>query len=583
MAARALLLRLGISGAAAQRALAAADAPLDAAARDFLAAFAAASPFRLAEPAAAISLATAALAALVAERRAGSMPRTSSSPAHAVLSLFSHHFITLDGEEFDSGILAKAVKAGGYGSVLTGLHAFADGRHVFLHKSMGARRTLEVLGFSRADERTFRELDLKDKAIARVFLRAKIAATGWTAEEAEKRLWANEACAAMVRTRQECLQSEQGRLLGTMPLLVRSTLPVKPSGGPAGAVPGSEGSRSANPLSPATPFRPLAGLKILDLSRILAGPHASKLLASLGAEVLKLSSPTVPDIDAFVLDTSLGKRSAFLDLKKDADRRVFFEEILPETDVIIQGYRLGALDRLGLGFPALAFRINEMIVSGRRPRSRPLYYLSENCFGPSGPLSHLGGWEQIAQCFTGLAMPSGAETPRMLPTTVLDLMTGEVLAMGLLAALATNDGGEHVMLETSLCQTAFYVLSFGMQEGSTGVGIPAQLSDPGMDVASLAPVLLSHLAPQVDELCAANPGWWGTHGRCARGKLGFLRPPFGFVAEGGQVVCGAWRWSTRKNGHDEARWTREGEEGDGDRENGREGRMRAGLKSRSRM
>jgi crotonobetainyl-CoA:carnitine CoA-transferase CaiB-like acyl-CoA transferase len=413
---------------------------------------------------------------------------------------------------------------------------------------MSAKQTLEALDFTKEDQKVFRELDVKDKVAAMDMLKRKIKETGLTAEEAEARLWKNGACTAMVRTRDECLQTEQGKLLAKMPLIVTDS---------AGSVAKPAGKPNFNPL------QPLAGLKIVDMSRILAGPHASKLLASLGATVLKISHP--PDIDTFIMDTSLGKRSAILDLKKEADRNVFLDEILPDTDILIQGYRSGKLDKLGLGFSQLSSKIDSLIASGLRSPTRPLYYASENCYGPSGPLSHHGGWEQIAQAFTGLALPLNAEKPRMLPLTVLDMMTGGALALGILAALLKPTGHTHI--QTSLCQTAFYIQSFGVRtEVAVDRRLPADLIGE-KDVASMTPALLKMLQPTLDPLLATNPGWFGQHEKGARGNLGFLRPAFGLQTNSGPVY-GRWKWSSRVNGHDPARWVRDEEAGDGDAEMG---------------
>lgn len=577
-AAASLLSQLRVPDAVSRRALSAVEIADDPQTLAFLDAFQQISPVKMWEPAAAVNVAIAGLIAAIIEQAQSKLPRMRSSPAHSVLQLVSQHHITLHGpngqiEEFDRDILAKVIKQGGYGSVLTGLYKFPkDGRYVFLHKSMSVRQTLEVLGFTKADQAKFRQLDVKDKPAAKQMLLDKVAATGWTAAEAEAALWKNGACTGMVRTREECLQTPQGKALASMPLAVVETLPAAGSP-PAAAALSSDSAPLRRPKLGTDPLRPLAGLNVVDMSRILAGPAASKLLASLGANVLKLSSPKVPDIDVFIMDTGLGKRSAFLDLKNEAQKQKFFDEILPEMDVIIQGYRTGKLEALGLGFKDLAKRVDALITSGKRSPDRPLYYLSENCFGPAGtPLAHLGGWEQIAQVFTGLSLPIGPPTsaPRMLPLTILDLLTGQTLALSALSALL-QPPTHHYNIQTSLAQTAFFIQSFGLRSNFDLSKVPVELTNPESDVASMTPHLLHHLNPQLAPLLANNPAWFGQHPHSPRGHLGFLRPAFGMVTDNGDVF-GRWRWSSRVNGHDELGWVGDEVEGDGDREVG--GRVR---------
>ncbi|KAI2482185.1 Alpha-methylacyl-CoA racemase [Pyrenophora tritici-repentis] len=226
--------------------------------------------------------------------------------------------------------------------------------------------------------------------------------------------------------------------------------------------------------TPATPFpsqsssapKPqiLAGIRVLELCRIIAGPAMGRGLAEYGAEVLKVTSPNLSDVPFFQVDANIGKHTTDLNLKASRDREVF-EELLQSADVVLDGYRPGSLERLGYG--------PQQLLDIARRRNRGLVYVAENCFGHAGPWSSRPGWQQIADCVTGVAWAQGeamgmdSPEPVVPPFPMSDYGTG---CMGTIAALVglhkrAKLGGSYLGT-TSLCQYDIYLLQLGLYNES---------------------------------------------------------------------------------------------------------------------
>jgi hypothetical protein len=142
------------------------------------------------------------------------------------------------------------------------------------------------------------------------------------------------------------------------------------------------------PSSPQTsPLRPLAGLKIVDLTRVIAAPAATRSLAELGASVMRCTSPNLPDYSALHIDLNWGKWNCSIDLKKEEDREKLWILIL-EADVVVQGYRPGVLDKYGFS--------QEAIIKRCENRNRGIISVRENCYGWNGPWFGRSGWQQIS-------------------------------------------------------------------------------------------------------------------------------------------------------------------------------------------
>src|SRR5262252_901696 len=193
----------------------------------------------------------------------------------------------------------------------------------------------------------------------------------WDALDLEAAIDKARLCGGMVRSNAEWLADPHGRVLAAKPIVEIIKI----------------GESAAEPFPQSG--RALSGIRALDLTRILAGPMAARTLAEHGADVLMVAAARLPQIHEHVLDTSHGKRSCFLDLTRqaDADR---MRALIRGADVLSQGYRPGSISKLGFGPEQVA---------ALRPG---IVYASINCYGAGGPLSHRGGWEQVAQTMTGL-------------------------------------------------------------------------------------------------------------------------------------------------------------------------------------
>jgi len=197
---------------------------------------------------------------------------------------------------------------------------------------------------------------------------------------------------------------------------------------------------------------PLCGVRVLDLTRILAGPVGARALAAYGADVLMVNSPQLPNIEA-IAETSRGKLSALADLRSSEGRRDF-EHVLREAHIFIQGYRPGGLEALGFG---------PREVATLRPGC---VMVSLSAYGPTGPWASRRGFDSLVQTATGFnqseAQASGSATPRAMPAQILDHASGYLIALGAQVALwrQMHEGGSwHV--QVSLARTAHWLRGLG--------------------------------------------------------------------------------------------------------------------------
>ncbi|SCU86028.1 Acyl-CoA transferase/carnitine dehydratase [Cupriavidus necator] len=239
------------------------------------------------------------------------------------------------------------------------------------------------------------------------------------------------------------------------------------------------GDAPPQPLpAPASPdAQPLSGVRVLDFTRIIAGPVAGRTLAAHGAEVLLVTAPHLPSIPPLVIDTGRGKRSCQLDLRDPDDKRTL-HKLLHGADVMVQGYRPGGLAELGVGPEAAA-------------RARPgIVYVSLSAYGHVGPWSHKRGFDSLVQTATGFndaeAQAAGSDTPRPLPAQVLDHAAGYLLAFGAMAALhrrALEGGSWHVRV--SLAQVGQWLRGLGRVPD--GIKAPEQKIDDVSDLLEAVP------------------------------------------------------------------------------------------------
>ncbi|KAE8753594.1 CoA transferase [Paraburkholderia madseniana] len=303
-----------------------------------------------------------------------------------------------------------------------GFYATRDGRWIQLHTNFPhhLEGVLKVLGCA------------NDRAAVAEAIR------GWDGATLDQTLADAGLCAALIRTPDEWAALDQSKAIAGLPLFEIERIGDAPVEPPRGA--GAE--------------RPLAGVRVLDVSRIIAGPVAGRALAQHGAEVLMVNGPHLPNIAPLVIDNGRGKRSAVIDLR-DATGRETLNGLVSDADVFLQAYRPGALTARGFGPEELA-------------RVRPgIVYVSVCAYGHKGPWAGRRGFDSLVQSASGIAFTereaAGWDEPKHLPCQALDHATGYLAAFGAMAALtrrATEGGSWHVRV--SLAQTGRWLQSFGL-------------------------------------------------------------------------------------------------------------------------
>ncbi|MGF6755425.1 crotonobetainyl-CoA:carnitine CoA-transferase CaiB-like acyl-CoA transferase [Paraburkholderia sp. GAS42] len=314
---------------------------------------------------------------------------------------------------------------------VTGFYATRDNRWIQLHTNFQHHLdgVLKVLGCAN-----------DPKAVAE-------AIRGWHGATLDQTLADACLCAALIRAPDEWAALDQAKAIASLPLFeierIGDSQPEAPGRGDASL--------------------PLAGTRVLDLSRIIAGPVAGRALAQHGADVLLINGPHLPNIAPLVIDNGRGKRSATLDLRDDPARARLRALVAGNTDVFLQAYRPGSLAARGFAPEELA-------------RLRPgIVCVSISAYGHTGPWALRRGFDSLVQSASGIAWTEslaargeggGSETqggmPRHLPCQALDHGTGYLAAFGAMVALArraTEGGSWHVRL--SLAQTGHWLTSFG--------------------------------------------------------------------------------------------------------------------------
>ena len=373
------------------------------------------SSFKVGTAAQAAIAAAALAAAELGRLRNGVRQRVSVDMRHAALECCTHFSI----DDRVPDIWDK----------LSGLYACGDGGWVRIHANFAHHRdgALRLLGLAPggATERG----DVAN------------ALRGWKALDFEQAAADAGLVVAALRTFDEWDRHPQAQALSQQPLLNIEKI-------------GDAPPRSLPPLAPDA--RPLQGLRVLDLTRILAGPVGTRALAAYGADVMLVNSPHLPNIEAIV-DTSRGKLSAHADLRSVEDRAAF-EQLLREAQVFVQGYRPGGLAALGYG-PAEVAALRPGIVM-----------VSLSAYGSSGPWAPRRGFDSLVQTATGFndaeAAAFGSGPPRALPMQILDHATGYLIALGAQAAMRRQlaEGGSwHV--QVSLARTALWLRALGRVAG----------------------------------------------------------------------------------------------------------------------
>ncbi|WP_149537561.1 CoA transferase [Siccirubricoccus phaeus] len=327
---------------------------------------------------------------------------------------------------------------------IAGTYRCGDGRFVRLHTNFPHHRAGVV--------------KLLDGAATKEAVTAAL--QGWQAYDFEQAAADAGLCVTAMRSFAEWDAHPQGQAVATLPPLRIERI----------------GDAPPRPLPPLAE-RPLAGLRVLDLTRVIAGPVCGRTLAAHGADVLHISAAHLPSFDELVLDTGRGKRTASIDLREPAGQETL-RGLARQADVFLQGYRPGAIAGHGFGPEALA-ALNPGIVC-----------TSLSAYGEVGPWGGRRGFDSLVQTATGFnhaeAVAAGADpadaAPQPLPCQALDHASGYLLAFGTLAALLrrAEEGGSW-LVRVSLVGTGMWLRRLGRLPDGFAVKAP--------EMAELAPFL----------------------------------------------------------------------------------------------
>lgn len=291
------------------------------------------------------------------------------------------------------------------------------------------------------------------------------AVAGWSGEALEAAIVNAGGCAARMRSQAEWAAHPQGQAIRDEPLMAWREI------GPA---------RLDAPVArPIDPARPLAGIRVLDLTRVLAGPVAARFLAGFGATVLRIDPPDW-DEPAVLPDTTLGKACARLDVRT-AEGREQLQRLMASADIILHGYRPGALDGLGFG-PSVREALAPQAVD-----------VSLDAYGWTGPWQGRRGFDSLVQMSSGIAdtgrdlrparPPAPADAPVPLPVQALDHATGHLLAAAaVMALLQRRRDGQVTAARCSLARTAAWLVRQPLSDDAATVARAAQDDDFGPEV-----------------------------------------------------------------------------------------------------
>ncbi|NGZ83855.1 acyl-CoA transferase [Duganella sp. SAP-35] len=326
------------------------------------------------------------------------------------------------------------------------------------------------------------------------------AVAAWRGEDLEAAVVGQGGCAAMMRSMAQWREHPQGRAVAAEPLIAISAAAAAAPAAAAAAAAAADSRPASAPAAPVlaafaagahvgrgwpgTPSRPLAGLKVLDLTRVLAGPVATRFLAGYGADVLRIDPPgwTEPGV---IPEVTLGKRCARLDLTLPVDRAIF-EGLLADADILVHGYRADALERLGFGEQT------------RRQLNPGLIDVALDAYGWSGPWAGRRGFDSLVQMSSGIArhgmLAQGTGKPVPLPVQALDHATGYLIAAAVVRGLLHRlDGQDGMQARLSLARVAELLVA-SSAEPAASASLAAAVGLP-----PIAPGGEADLSPQLEQ------------------------------------------------------------------------------------
>jgi crotonobetainyl-CoA:carnitine CoA-transferase CaiB-like acyl-CoA transferase len=417
------------------------------------------TPFRISEASVAALAATGLAASDLWELRTGRRQEVAVDARQATASLRSSHYLRMD----------TAPVSTERNSIM-GVYPARDGRWSYLHCNFPNHRAaaLRVLGVPE-DREAVRQ------AVAQ-----------WDALDLEEAIIAAKGAGGMVRTMDEWARHPQAAAIASLPLMEI----VKIGDSPPEPLPDGK--------------RPLSGVRVLDLTRVLAGPTCARTLAEHGADVLKITAAHLPNIGYQEYDTGHGKLSAQLDLRQPADLETL-RELIRAGDIFSQGYRPGTLGQRGLSPEALA-------------ELRPgIVFVSLCAFSHVGPWASRRGFDTVIQTVSGITsrqgelFPGKEPGPQFYPVSAIDYITGYLMAFGAMVALArrAREGGSW-LVRISLAQTGRWLVGRGEVPEPELQDVPKEFTADELErwsMASDTPVgRLHHLGPVV-RLSETAPRW----------------------------------------------------------------------------
>jgi crotonobetainyl-CoA:carnitine CoA-transferase CaiB-like acyl-CoA transferase len=417
------------------------------------------TPFRIGETSAAalaaVGLAVSELWAL----RTGRRQQVAVDTRQATASLRSTHYMKMDGAPVSTER-----------NTVMGTYPAKNGRWSYLHCNFPNHRAaaLRVLGVPE-DREAVRQ------AVAK-----------WDALELEEAIIAAKGAGGMVRTMDEWAKHPQAAAIASLPLMEIVKI----------------GDSSPEKLRDGD--RPLSGVRVLDLTRVLAGPTCARTLAEHGADVLKITGAHLPNLGYQEYDTGHGKLAAHLDLRESKDLETL-RGLVREADVFSQGYRPGTLGNRGLSPEALA-------------QLRPgIVFVSLSAFSHVGPWASRRGFDTVVQTVSGITsrqgdlFPGSAAGPQFYPVSAIDYLTGYLMAFGAMAALArrAREGGSW-LVRISLAQTGRWLIGRGQVPEAALKDVPTEFTPAELErwtITSDTPAgRLHHLGPVV-RLSETPPRW----------------------------------------------------------------------------